>query len=267
MSEPTASRWRDDGFEPVDACEVRPVRVLAADSWLSHDGAAVALDAHRSRFLRSLPSDVDPTDVDAAAFWDAAIATVPRTGDWFPRLELREVGERRELLLRMRPAPELRRDVALVTHEGPDPRARPLVKGPDLERLTAVRTTAQGRGAGDAVLLDAAGHVAETATASLVWWRGDALCVPADDVPHLPGVTLSTLVVLATALGVEVLHERVRPGDLDGFEIWTLNALHGIRIVTSWAGGPAPAAEPGRLTAWRRRLDALRRPLPGEAAA
>jgi branched-subunit amino acid aminotransferase/4-amino-4-deoxychorismate lyase len=262
MSEPSAARWRDDGFEPVDACEARPVRVLAADSWLAHDGTAVALDAHRHRFLGSLPPEAD-----GAAFWDAAVAAVPRTGDWFPRLELREVGERRELLLRMRPAPPLRRDVALVAHDGPDPRTQPLVKGPDLERLTAVRTSAQGRGGDDAVLRDAAGRIAETATASLVWWRGDALCVPDRGIPHLPGITLGAVVVLATALGVDVRHEEARPEDLDGLEIWTLNALHGIRIVTSWPGGPSPAAEPGRLTAWRRRLDALRRPLPEQVPA
>jgi hypothetical protein len=74
-------------------------------------------------------------------------------------------------------------------------------------------------------------------------------------------------VVLATALGVDVRRERVAPGDLDGLEIWALNSLHGIRIVTAWADGPAPAAEPGRLATWRRRLDALRRPLPEAVTA
>ena len=39
--------------------------------------------------------------------------------------------------------------------------------------------------------------------------------------------------------------------------------LHGIRIVTGWIDGPAPAEEPGRLALWRGRLDRLRRPVDG----
>ncbi|MFW8746251.1 hypothetical protein, partial [Mesorhizobium japonicum] len=76
-------------------------------------------------------------------FWDAAIAALPRTGAWFPRFELRDSGE---LLLRARPAPELRRDVALVTWEGPDPRHAPTVKGPDLDRLAEARRSAADLG-------------------------------------------------------------------------------------------------------------------------
>ena len=91
--------------------------------------------------------------------------------------------------------------------------------------------------------------------------------MPDPTIPQLPGVTVGALVVLATALGVEVRPERTSPSDLDGFEIWALNSLHGMRIVTAWPGGPSPAAEPGRVTTWRRRLDALRRPLPEAALA
>jgi hypothetical protein len=32
--------------------------------------------------------------------------------------------------------------------------------------------------------------------------------------------------------------------------------------VRGWIDGPATAAEPGRVRAWRTRLDALRRELP-----
>jgi branched-subunit amino acid aminotransferase/4-amino-4-deoxychorismate lyase len=260
MSAPHASRWRDGRFEPLDACEVRPVRVLAADSWLLRDGAAIGLDAHRARFLASVPAELD-----GARFWDAAVDALPRDGAWFPRLELRDIGllgeERRELALRVRPAPALRTDIALVTHDGPDPRHEPTTKGPDLERLIAVRTAAQSRGADDSVLLGPGGAVAETATANLAWWRGDALVVPDAAIPQLPGVTIGALVALATALGAKVRHERATPTQLDGAEVWALNALHGIRVVTAWHGGPSVTAEPGRAELWRRRLEGLRRPL------
>ncbi len=233
------------------------MHVLAADSWLLRDGGALGLDAHRARFLRSVPAELD-----GARFWDAAIAALPRDGAWFPRLELRNVGERPELLLRVRPAPELRETVALVTHDGPDPRREPAVKGPDLERLTAVRTAAQARGADDAVLLAAGGSVAETTTANLVWWRGDVLAVPEADVPHLAGVTLGAVAALAAALGIKVRAERATPDALRGADVWALNALHGIRRVETWIDGPAVADDPARAAAWRRRLEALRRPLP-----
>jgi branched-subunit amino acid aminotransferase/4-amino-4-deoxychorismate lyase len=260
MSEPGVLRWRAGRLDAAPAGSAPHAAVLAADSWLLRDGAVLALDAHRARLLGSLPDEaVD----DAAAFWDAAIAALPRTGSWFPRLELRADGE---LLLHVRPAPELRRDVALVTWEGEDPRRVPGVKGPDLERLADARGVATDLGVDDVVLLDGTGAVAETSTAALVWWRGDALGVPADDVARVPGVTAGALVALATALGVPVVAEHATPDDLDGRELWAVNALHGIRMVTAWPGGPSPAAEPGRYARWRARLDALRRPLPGSAA-
>jgi len=54
----------------------------------------------------------------------------------------------------------------------------------------------------------------------------------------------------------------VTPDELDGLEIWALNALQGIRIVTEWIDGPSTAEQPGRLALWRARLDRLRKPLP-----
>ncbi|MGN6324662.1 aminotransferase class IV [Pseudolysinimonas sp.] len=266
MSAPSASRWRDGRFEPLDACEVRPVRLLAADSWLLRDGAVVELEAHRRRFLRSLPAEVDGT-----GFWDAAIAELPRSGAWFPRLELRSVGfpgdDRRELALRLRPAPELRQEIALVTHDARDPRAEPLIKGPDLEALTRVRTLAQARTADDAALLSADGRVAETTTAHLVWWRGDVLCAADPAIPQLPGVTVGALTRLAGAHGVELRAERATAADLAGTEVWALNALHGIRVVTTWHGGPSLVHEPGRAELWRERLGTLRHPLPQAVTA
>lgn len=266
MSAPTAARWRAGILEPLDACEVRPVRLLAVDSWLLRDGAVVALDAHRARFLGSVPADEAAA---AADFWDAALAALPRTGTWFPCFELRAVEQaareapgRRELVLRVRPAPALRETLALATHDGLDPRRAPHLKGPDLDRLTAVRTAAQDRGADDAVLLDGTGAVAETATANLVWWRGETLVAPEPAIPQLPGVTRAALRALALAHGVEVRPGRATPGDLAGCELWALNSLHGIRRVERWVDGPPLTAAPGRLRAWRARLEALRLPLP-----
>jgi branched-subunit amino acid aminotransferase/4-amino-4-deoxychorismate lyase len=266
MSAAATYLWRDGALEARDDCDVLPVTIEAADSWLVSGGTVLALDLHRTRFMTSIPRG-RYRQVDPGAFWDASIAAIPRTGDWFPRLELRLQLLTPQLLLRLREAPERKRSITLATHIGRDPRTAPRFKGPDLEAMTRLRTEAQDRGADEAVILSADGFVAEGATTSLAWWRGDALCVPGNDIERVDGVTLRSVMTMATALGVDVLYESVTPAELDGLEVWALNALHGIRIVTAWVDGPATAEQPGRLAAWQARLDALRKPLPDAEAS
>ena len=274
MSATTTFRWQGGLLLERDDCDVAPAAILAADSWLVGDAKVLALGLHRMRFLdavaelserRGLATEVEELDVEA--FWDAAIAAIPRAGDWFPRVELRVQHDAPELLFRLRTAPERRRSIVLATFHGDDPRTEPWIKGPDLEAMTRLRTQAQSHHADEAVLLGAVDdgperYVAEGSTTCLVWWTGDALCVPSIDLPRIDSVTLRSVLALATATGVDVLHDTVLPGQLNGLEVWALNALHGIRIVTGWVDGPATAEQPGRLDAWRARLDALRKPLP-----
>jgi branched-subunit amino acid aminotransferase/4-amino-4-deoxychorismate lyase len=261
MSAASVSLWRDDHLEARDDCDVLPASIEAADSWLVAEGTVRGLELHRMRFMTSIPRG-RYLQVEPDPFWDAAIAAIPRTGLWFPRVEMRVQLLRPQLLVRMREAPELKRSIALATHTGRDPRTAPGFKGPDLDAMTRLRTDAQDRGADDAVILTPEGFIAEGSTTSIAWWRGDALCVPSADIRRVDGVTVRSVMTLAAALGVDVLYESVTPAELDGLEVWALNALHGIRIVTSWVDGPATAEQPGRLTTWRARLDALRKPLP-----
>ncbi len=265
MSATTVYLWRDGALEARDDCDVLPASIEAADSWLVTEGTVLALELHRTRFMTSIPRG-RYKQLDPGAFWDAAIAAIPRTGDWFPRFEMRTQILRPQLLFRLRGSPDRKRSIVLATHEGRDPRDSPRFKGPDLEAMTRLRTSAQGVGADEAVLLNADGYVADGSTTSIAWWRGESLCVPADDIERIDGVTVRSVVTLANALGIEVLHESVRPEELAGLEIWALNAVHGIRIVTSWIDGPPTAEEPGRLSAWQARLDALRKPLPEPGA-
>jgi branched-subunit amino acid aminotransferase/4-amino-4-deoxychorismate lyase len=265
MSASTVYLWREDALEARTDCDVLPASIEAADSWLVAGGTVLGLDLHRSRFMTSIPRG-RYRQLDPSAFWGASLAAIPRSGDWFPRVEMRLQAFAPQLLLRLREAPERRRSIVLATHTGRDPRKAPRFKGPDLEAMTRLRTIAQKSGADDAVILSPHGFVADGSTTSLAWWRGDALCVPADDIDRIDGITVRSVVTLATALGIDVLHESVRPEELDGLEVWALNALHGIRIVTSWVDGPATAEEPGRLATWQARLDALRKPLPDPGA-
>jgi branched-subunit amino acid aminotransferase/4-amino-4-deoxychorismate lyase len=129
-----------------------------------------------------------------------------------------------------------------------------------------LRTEAQRRGADEAVIVSPEGHIVEGSTTSILWWEGGALCLVDRSLPRIPSTAERTVVALATALGIEVEERLARPEHLDGREVWVVNALHGIRIVTAWHAGPlSTAEEPGRLSRWRLRMDALRRPVPDPA--
>lgn len=242
---------------PLEYCDMTETSIVVADSWLVTEGRALGLDLHRARFVAGLPEGVAGEE-----FWDAAIAAIPRTGDWFPRVEHHSSGR---FVLRLREAPERSTSAVLASWTGRDPRTTPWVKGPDLEAMLGIRTSVQPRGATEAVILQE-GFVVEGAYSGLLWWRGDILCTPPAEFARVDSVTARSVLTLATALGLDTHEEAVSPAELDGTELWVVSALHGIRIATAWIDGPALAERPGRLAAWRSRLDALRRPLP-EAAA
>jgi branched-subunit amino acid aminotransferase/4-amino-4-deoxychorismate lyase len=257
--------WTGARFEPVEG----PVgTTLAADSWLVVDGAVLAFDRHRRRFADAVAdAGGDPGVALAAA--DAAASVVP-DGTWSPRLDLTPSG----IVLRIRPAPAPSATVDVVT-AARDPRSLPLRKGPDLEALAALQAEERARVGADVepILTDAArpglgsrALVAEGAWSALLWWDGDALVMPAADIPRLASVTAAVILDLARADGIEVREARATPADLEGREVWLANALRGIRAVSRWHGGPrlAPAE---RAPAWRSRLESLRRPTGADRTA
>jgi len=254
MSVSTIYRWGDDGLRPWENADLSTSAIVAADSWFVTDSLVLAIGLHRDRFLATARR-VSP---EIENFWDAAIATIPRTGDWFPRVEAHANGD---LVLRLRVAPERERSVVVATWVGAEPRTVPRVKGPDLDRMSDIRAAVQPLGAGEAVLLSPDGYVVEGAYSGLLWWRGEILCGPLAELDRVDSVTTRSVLTLARALGFDTHEEAVTPSELDGVELWALSALHGIRIVTKWIGGPSLAEQPGRLAAWRARMDALRRPL------
>lgn len=243
----------------LDWCDPHEGRLLAADSWRVVDGHVRALDRHRERFLEA----VSRHRTDGERFFDAVLAALPRTGDHFPRVELRARDDGTTLALRLRPTPARTETVVLATAPY-DPRTEPLVKGPDLDALQRLRTAVQPLGAGEAVILSPEGAVVEGAYSALLWWRADGvLAYPSDAHPRIPSVTEGLVLEAARAAGVAIEPVDARPADLAGCELWALSALHGLRVVTEWAAGPALAIEPGRAERGRGWLEAaLATPVP-----
>jgi branched-subunit amino acid aminotransferase/4-amino-4-deoxychorismate lyase len=227
--------------------------LLAADSWLVADGRARAVERHWARFAATCREQGIAPD-QLAAFRAEVERALPARGRWFPRVELRADGE---LALALRPAPPREPTVVAWVADGPDPRVAPRRKGPDLERLGALRERAAAHGAGEAVLADADGRLLEGAYTSLLWWEGETLWAVPDDAPILPGVTRGLLIVLARERDTPVAHRRPAPHELAGREAWLVSALHGIRAVTRWAGGGPPAVDAPRAAPWQRLLDEL----------
>jgi branched-subunit amino acid aminotransferase/4-amino-4-deoxychorismate lyase len=227
--------------------------LLAADSWLVDDGRVRAVERHWARFEATCREHgVEP---DALAELRAGVArAVPPHGRWFPRVELRADGE---LAVEVRPAPSREPTVVAWVADVADPRREPRRKGPDLERLAALRARAAARGAGEALLSDAGGRLIEGAFTSLLWWEGETLCAVPDDAPILPGVTRALLLELARDRGTPVAQRRPTPQELADRETWLVSALHGIRIVTGWADGGPPAGGAPRAGGWQRLLDGL----------
>ncbi|SMQ18427.1 hypothetical protein SAMN06272771_4877 [Streptomyces sp. Ag82_O1-12] len=64
--------------------------------------------------------------------------------------------------------------------------------------------------------------------------------------------------------GFRIAHRERTVAGLDGREVWLVNALHGIRPVTGWAGRPMRVPPAERADEWRTWLDGMTEPLPAD---
>lgn len=247
-----------DGLVP---CELTDGPLLVADSWLVDDGTVRGLERHYYRFAASCAQTAGVATARLEAFWAAVCAMLPGTGRWFPRVELSGDPRQPRLSLRIRPAPPTSATARVWIYDGADPRRLPACKGPDLPALAGLRRRATEAGADEALLITAEGVLLEAAHASVLWWEADTLCLPETGLPVLPGVTAALIRERADALGVPIRRVRRRPDDLDGSEMWLVNALHGIRAVTGVVGRTAQPGPAPRAPRWRCWLDGLAAPV------
>lgn len=257
--------WRPDAagttraFTTVDWCDPGQGEVAVADSFRLDRGRIRGVAHHRERFLASAAM-TGPGELErASAFWDDALAALraivaddPEHPALFPRLERRERGEFRLLV---RPSPPIVTGDGLaaitVATAAHDPRRTPRVKGPDLERLAALRTQAQLAGADEAVIVDARGRPVEGAYSSLLIARDGRLAVIGQPAPRIPSVTERLVRDAARTHGLAVDEARPTVGELAGASLWVLSALHGARAVERWVEGPVLVRDDER-DAWLR---------------
>lgn len=243
--------WRSgSGLRPERPDQPAPAALLVADSWLVLDGQSRGLESHRSRFTRACTAAGGVAPLDVGGYWQAMLAVMPRTGAWFPRLELVSGEGGRRLRLQVRPAPARQSDVTVLARRG-DPRRFPRRKGPDLGLLAELGRRAADAGAGEALLTTRSGIVLEGTRSGLLWWENDTLCVVDPALRRLRSVTVELIVRAATARGITVAPRRRRVADLAGREVWLVNALHGIRPVSAWVGSTIEPGAASRAEYWR----------------
>ena len=249
-------RFRWNGSELVDVTGAPEIPLYVADSFLLNDGKVVAYQRHLDRFAASAEFQglVRPLD----DFLSAVTASLPRSGKLFPRIDLTERGE---LELHIRPAPELHETIVLASASH-DPRVEPTIKGPDIPALNALRAEAQAQGADDAVIVDAQGRIVDGSTTCLIWFSEGGLHLPPAEALRVNSVSVSVARELAAKGGYTVTETWATPADLDGAELYAVNALHGIRSVVSWVNGPLLSVNQERLAHWRQQYDLLAEELP-----
>lgn len=251
-------RFHDGDLVPVTEPSANEVQLAVADSWLVEGGRARHMNRHFNRFAAWAIASHATSASQLPTFFEAVTRAIPRSGRWFPRIELHgEQPADSNLFLRLREAPEQLGAMTLWTYPTPDPRKHPQIKGPDLSLCMQMRRKAQLHGADEAVLLDEKGFISEGALSSIVWWRGDVLCAPGNDLPWLDSITRQEVFEIAEQMGFATRLEKVKPADLVELEVWGLSSLQGIRAVENWIdlGGPVGATK--HLESFSKRLRML----------
>lgn len=262
MAESTIYQFTNSGMVAVTWCQPGTERVAVADSWRVVDGFAVGLTRHLERFRRSVADRAPEAESTVDNFLSTAMSLIPSTGEWFPRVECVETPHGHLFRFYHRHAPERLRTAILATASH-DPRTHPRHKGPDLERLMALRKEVAPRGATEAVIITPDGFIAEGAYSSIVVWPpGEAeMWVVDPDIPRIPSVTEASLSAIARQQGVTVVPKKMHPASLHHHTVWVVSALHGIREATSWVG-EGPLASGGEFTeSWRQLLAASATPV------
>lgn len=229
--------------------------LLVADSWLAREGRVRALQLHRKRFFSSCEQLAGLNEKDIDPFWEIALEKVPQTGCWFPRIEMAGSLKKPVFQIRIRKAPLVHQTVRLSDRRITDFRKAPRHKGPDLKEMLTIREKIVETDADEGILTTPKGFLLEGLTTSIIWWENETLCTVPPSHRILPGVTAQLIQSLATEKHTRIAHRLRKPQDLNGCEVWAVNALHGIRQAIDWKHAPFKPSFHTDIEYWRKALD------------
>jgi len=130
---------------------------------------------------------------------------------------------------------------------------------------------AKSRGAHEALVLDAAGHVVEGTTSNVFVVRDGALYTPPENANILPGITRAHLIEVAAELGRPLHLTALTPADLaSADEVFISSSLREVLSVVRVDDRPVGGGRPGPVTralhaAFRARVGLSGEPMPWEA--
>jgi len=207
-----------------------------ADSFLFRAGKVRAWREHKNRFFHDLRQFDQNLASQLDAFYLECASELADEYEAFPRFEL--VND--SLWLRVRPVPVIAETTTAVTTTQEFRNASR--KGPNIGVYGALNAEHQC----ETIRLSANGSVLEGVTSSLLWWRDDNLhYAPKTD--RVTSTTEQFLLNAAMLRNIESTPEILTPKELINFETWVVNALHGIRVLTSIDNKPLPNFERERL--------------------
>jgi branched-chain amino acid aminotransferase len=114
-----------------------------------------------------------------------------------------------------------------------------------LPNLLAMRE-ARARGAQEALVLDARGHVVEGASSNVFVVRGGRVATPPESAGILPGITRAHLIAAARSLGIPLEERDLLPADLlAADEVFVSSSIREVLSVVRVDDRPVGAGTPG----------------------
>ncbi|MFM1768998.1 MAG: hypothetical protein RJA22_1527 [Verrucomicrobiota bacterium] len=105
------------------------------------------------------------------------------------------------------------------------------------------RAEADARGAGEALLLNTAGHLAEATASNLFWVRAGVVATPPLRAGALDGITRARVLRACADLGIPAVETEAPPADLLGAEgIFLSGSVAGVVDVGELDGRPVPCS-------------------------
>lgn len=236
------------------------LQLLVADSFRVHpEGRVLGAERHIDRFRRGITEMIahharpliDDLWLSFDDFIDHSFDDIRQAGEGFPRLEL--WGSHRELQLRrsLRPLPPLSNEIQLrsLRMSAVSGLRHVRVKGPNIELHTALVE----RFGTEVLLLTDADDIIEGTRTALMWWSGGVLHAVAHR-DRVDSTMEHHVRQVADTLGYRTAYGVMPITVLADHEVWAVNALHGIRVVTSINGHPTKSSNMDRLRRFRRGL-------------